>query len=66
MEDYTWFEKTILRVVAEDLNEEKYVPLAKPLVYFGDFLRYCVRKKSLLEWEWFVLAVISITGYRSV
>lgn len=40
MEDYAWFEKTILRVIAEDLDEETYCPMVKPTVYFGDFMRY--------------------------
>ncbi|KAK3610339.1 hypothetical protein CHS0354_029807 [Potamilus streckersoni] len=38
MEDCAWFEKTLIRVVQEDLPEE-VVEFVKPTHYFGDFLR---------------------------
>lgn len=47
LDDYAWFEKTILRVVAEDMDEETYIPIVKPTYFFGDFMRYnqiCMRK----------------------
>jgi len=47
MDDCNWFEKTITRVVAEELDEEVYCPLVKPTLYFGDFMRYKRIKYSL-------------------
>ncbi|XP_053402509.1 dynein axonemal heavy chain 5-like isoform X4 [Mercenaria mercenaria] len=38
-EDYSWFEKTILRVVSEEMDEEVYLPYVKPTFYFTDFMR---------------------------
>ncbi|XP_052816057.1 dynein axonemal heavy chain 5-like isoform X6 [Mya arenaria] len=39
LEDYAWFEKTITRVIAEDLDEEVYGPFVKQTYFFGDFMR---------------------------
>ncbi|XP_052229952.1 dynein axonemal heavy chain 5-like isoform X5 [Dreissena polymorpha] len=39
LEDYAWFEKTISRVIGEDLDEDVYGPIVKSTHFFGDFMR---------------------------
>ena len=39
LDDYAWFDKTLLRVMEEEFNEEHYTNILKPAVFFGDFMR---------------------------
>lgn len=41
MDDLQWFDKTVRRVVTEEISEE-YQELVTPHPYFCDFLRYLV------------------------
>ena len=47
-EDLTWFDKTIGRVVAEELGEES-IDLVKTDHYFVDFLRWVIERLFLMQ-----------------
>ena len=38
-DDIKWFDKTMKRVVQEELGDE-YLPMVDPMPYYVDFLRY--------------------------